>query len=241
MGTISIITATYNARSYLPALIESLRKQTDKDFEWVVSDGDSKDGTQALISEIKDLKVALDSRKDFGIYDALNRGIELSTGSYYLVLGADDFLYPDAIENFRKSLITTDNTAYDFVSVSIMANNKIIRPKSGLGWLYGLGGETSGHAVGLLIKKSLHNRYGLYSNKYPICADQKFVLSAIKRGVNVNRRDFISGVYGTTGFSSEDMLGSLTEGFRVKVDLGYNLFSQYLLLTCRLIKNMFKV
>ena len=241
MASISIITATYNAKSDLISLIKSLQQQTDKDFEWVVSDGASTDGTQALVSEINDFKVVLNSREDFGIYDALNRGIKISTGDYYLVLGADDYLHPDAIKNFRKNLTISDNKNYDFVSASIMANGKIIRAKSGLGWLYGLGGETSGHSVGLLINKDLHEKYGLYSNKYPICADQKFVLSAVKGGVSINRPNFVSGVYGTTGFSSEDMLGSLTEGFRVKVDVGYNWLNQYLLFTFRLVKNIFKV
>ena len=241
MASISIITATYNAKSDLISLIKSLQQQTDKDFEWVVSDGASTDGTQALVSEINDFKVVLNSREDFGIYDALNRGIKISTGDYYLVLGADDYLHPDAIKNFRKNLTISDNKNYDFVSASIMANGKIIRAKSGLGWLYGLGGETSGHSVGLLINKKLHENYGLYSKKYPICADQKFVLSAVKGGVSINRPNFVSGVYGTTGFSSEDMLGSLTEGFRVKVDVGYNCLNQYLLFTFRLVKNIFKV
>jgi glycosyltransferase involved in cell wall biosynthesis len=241
LKTISIITATYNASENISQLIKSLQAQTDSEFEWVIADGESNDDTLSIINNAPDLNIKLDSKKDCGIYDALNRGIELSSGSYYLVLGADDFLYPDAIENFRKNLTTHDNKAYDLVSASIMANDKIIRPMSGLGWLYGLGGETSGHSVGLLIKKELHVKYGLYSKKYPICADQKFVLSAIKHGVRINRLNFISGIYGTTGFSSEDMLGSLTEGFRVKVDVGYNLFNQYLLLTCRLIKNILKV
>src|SRR5699024_1576503 len=92
---LSIITATFNAVEYLPTLIESLRKQQDKDFEWVVADGASTDGTLELLESIDDLNIQITSREDFGIYDALNRGIKACSGEFYLVMGADDVLYPN--------------------------------------------------------------------------------------------------------------------------------------------------
>jgi len=90
--TISIITATYNAAAVLPRLVESLIAQTDQDFEWVVADGASTDGTLEILEQAKTrLKnVVVDSRPDFGIYDAMNRAIKLSKSSYYLIVGADN-------------------------------------------------------------------------------------------------------------------------------------------------------
>lgn len=69
---LSVITATYNAIEYLPSLIECLRKQEDQDFEWVVADGASTDGTLELLESITDLNIVITSQEDFGIYDALN-------------------------------------------------------------------------------------------------------------------------------------------------------------------------
>ncbi|MEN9258541.1 MAG: glycosyltransferase [Gloeomargarita sp. SRBZ-1_bins_9] len=96
---LSVVTATYNAAHDLPRLIASLAAQTDQDFEWVVADGVSTDGTLELLEQARQKlqRVVVDSRPDFGIYDALNRAVKLASGEYYLVVGADDMLFPEAI------------------------------------------------------------------------------------------------------------------------------------------------
>jgi len=118
--SLSIVTATYNAAAHLPALIESLRGQTDKDFEWIIADGGSNDETQVILNAVRDLNILLDSRPDFGIYDALNRAIKLTTADYYLVLGADDYLYPEAVASFRKVLFDSGadivSAQFDYLS-----------------------------------------------------------------------------------------------------------------------------
>lgn len=237
MEPISIITATYNAEDKLPELISSLKEQTDLNFEWVISDGGSSDRTLDLVRQEKGINIIIDSRQDFGIYDAINRGIEKCNGTYYLVSGADDRLDKNAIKNFRNNLTSPEGTYYDLITSSIKAGRKVIKPKSGKGWLYGLGGEVSGHSVGLMIRKDIHKRFGLYSSKYPICADQYFVLSAIKGGASINRVDFISGYYSTEGFSGQDLLTSLTESFLVKSKLNYSIPLQFVIFSLRLIKN----
>jgi len=90
-ASFTVITATYNAQNHLPMLIESLRKQSDKEFEWVVADGASDDGTLELLQSIDDLNIVISSQPDFGIYDALNRAIRDSSGKYYIVAGATFF------------------------------------------------------------------------------------------------------------------------------------------------------
>ncbi len=121
---LSIITATYNAAEHLPRLIESLLAQTDQDFEWVVADGASTDGTLELLEQArpKFRRVIVDSRPDFGIYDALNRAVKLSTGKFYLVLGADDELFPGGIEAYKKELMVDDA---DLISCRYYAGGKL--------------------------------------------------------------------------------------------------------------------
>ena len=99
--TISIITVTYNAAHVLPGLIDSLRAQTDRGFEWVVVDGASTDGTVELLSESGDVITRWISEPDFGIYHAMNKALQIMTGEYYLVVGADDRLNPDTIAQYR--------------------------------------------------------------------------------------------------------------------------------------------
>lgn len=107
---ISVITASYNADRYISRLIFSLQAQAFKNFEWIVADGGSTDGTLDLLQKVEGLNLVVDSRPDSGVYDAYNRGVALSSGDYLLFLGADDYLIADL-----ASLATTlvdDKTIY---------------------------------------------------------------------------------------------------------------------------------
>lgn len=232
--SVSILTATLNAGAHLPRLIASLRAQTDSDFQWVIADGGSADETAELLAEsARHLSTKLLVERDFGIYDALNRGLQVVRSDYYLVVGADDTLHPNAVQQFRQ---LAREGLPDFVSASIMQAGRTVNPRSGLGWLYGLQGVTSGHAVGLLIKRSLHERFGVYSNRFPIAADQLFVKSALLSGASIKRSTFIAGEFSTTGLSGNDALGQLTEMFRCQIRTERYLLPQYILFVARLFK-----
>jgi len=234
---ISIITATYNAAAHLPRLIESLLAQTDQDFEWVVADGGSTDGTLELLEQAKPRfkRLIVDSRPDFGIYDALNRAIKLAEGDYYVVLGADDTLLPGGVGEFRE---VARKKQSDLISFGFYVGDKIasIR-KPRWEFLFSQFAHVTGHAVGLLIKKSLHEKNGFYSPKFPIAADQLFILKSIRNGAKVTYSPSVVGRFSTTGVSNSDKIGTLTEIFRINVLLGHNFYIQLLLLIIRLIKN----
>ncbi len=114
MITFSIITVTRNNRSGLQITANSLQTQTCRDFEWIIIDGDSSDGTK---DDLPGLPARTLSEPDGGIYDAMNKGIPLAQGQYILFLNAgdqlatpetlarlipycngDDFIYGDALE-----------------------------------------------------------------------------------------------------------------------------------------------
>jgi glycosyltransferase involved in cell wall biosynthesis len=236
----SIITATYNAAAVLPRLIKSLRVQTDQDFEWVIADGGSTDETLTLLEEAgKTLNVRIDSQPDFGIYDALNRGIRLASGDYYLVVGADDELFSAAVAEYK--LACSDSGA-DFITAKIEAEGKIqgVRERR-WEWLYGQFAYVSAHAVGLAIRRGLHEKYGFYSRKFPIAADQLFVLQVVRGGGKVRETDFVAGRFCPYGASGEDYLGSLLEGMRVRCLLGHGLWLQMLILAVRLARASIRI
>ena len=198
MSILSILTVTLNAEHCINDLIKSLRQQTDMKFEWVVVDGKSTDNTLEILSNVDDIKIKVISEADFGIYDALNEAIKRCDGHYYLVLGADDTLYPRAVEEFKKAA----SSKPDIVTAPIDINGHIINPGRGPVWLKGHGHYISGHAVGSMIRKSLHEEFGYYSNKYPISADQHFILRACNRkGIKVKVIDYVSGSFGDGGLS----------------------------------------
>jgi glycosyltransferase involved in cell wall biosynthesis len=179
LPSISLITATYNAAEHLPNLIESVRQQSDRAFEWIVIDGASQDGTLDLIRAAQDVITDYVSEPDFGFFHALNKGIQRATGDYYLVVGADDRLDPLAIANYKQAAASSQA---DLISAYIYSEkNAVIKPTGGAIWHHGVQAFTTTQSVGILIKRNLHERYGYYSHDYPIAADAAFILK-VQRG-----------------------------------------------------------
>ncbi len=231
-ATISVVTATYNAAGVLPRLLESLRRQTDRDFEWVVADGASSDGTVALLnSSLGDLNIVVSTQPDFGIYDALNRAIRLAKGDYYIVAGADDVFEPDAIANFRHAI---ESSGADIVAAAASYGATCMRVKKGPIWLFGQFSVIAAHTVATAFRKDLHHVYGYYSRLYPIAADQFFVIRARAGGASCFDARFVAGEIGSDGVSSTDRVGNATEVFRVQVATGQSIFVQTLLFLLRL-------
>ena len=231
---ITVLTATLNAELYITRLIDSLLKQTDQDFEWLVIDGFSTDRTREFVEAAAgDLSLRCLVSKDFGIYDALNKGIQAIEGGYYLVVGADDILAPEAIKRYREAICE----GYpDIITTAIRQGKKVVAPRQSFGWLYGLPGIASSHAVGMLLNVDLHQRFGLYSRKFPIAADQYFVKLALAGGATIQRRSFIAGEFSIEGTSGSDPIGLLTDVFRVQLLTERFVGLQILLFVLRIFK-----
>lgn len=213
---ISIVTATFNADDQLPGLIDSLRTQTDRNFQWIVVDGASTDTTVDLLKASDDIVSTWISEPDFGIYDALNKAICMSTSEYYLVLGADDRLRPDAIAQFRHEAL---NSGADLVTASILLNGRVSASKAGRSWWNGMFAYVSGHSVGTLIRRSLHDRFGYYSRRFPVAADMYFIKTAcVSPDVRVHQADFVAGEHGKAGVSSVDKAATFCDCFRVQIE-----------------------
>ena len=92
---ISIVTATYNSVKTLKDTIESVLGQTCQDYEYIVIDGNSTDGTQALVESYRDRfgdRLILVSEPDKGLYDAMNKGIKRATGDFIGMVNSEDFV-----------------------------------------------------------------------------------------------------------------------------------------------------
>jgi len=86
----SIITVTYNAESTIEATMRSIKQQTFRPIEHIIIDGASKDNTLYIINKYKDKNTKVISEPDHGLYDAMNKGIRLATGTYLCFLNAGD-------------------------------------------------------------------------------------------------------------------------------------------------------
>ena len=84
--SVSVITATLNSEQDLPRLLDSLRRQTDRDFECIVVDGGSLDRSWDIIQSHRDLVTQALGEPDHGLYDALNKAIRASKSEFYVVV-----------------------------------------------------------------------------------------------------------------------------------------------------------
>ncbi len=97
---ITVITVCYNSERFISTALESLLRQRDADFEYIVVDGGSKDRTVDIIREYEarfNGRMRWISERDQGMYDALNKGIAMATGDVVGILNADDVLASDTI------------------------------------------------------------------------------------------------------------------------------------------------
>jgi glycosyltransferase involved in cell wall biosynthesis len=113
MPFISIITITYNAQDFLERTLQSIRGQTSSDFEYILIDGGSKDGTMGIVEANKDLFAVIVSEKDEGLYDAMNKGLEKATGEYVWFMNAGDEIAEfDAIKKLKMLILKKPDIIY---------------------------------------------------------------------------------------------------------------------------------
>jgi glycosyltransferase involved in cell wall biosynthesis len=101
----SIITVTYNDLKNLKKTIKSVLSQSFEDFEYIIVDGASNDGTREYLETIDDKRVKWISEKDSGLYDAMNKGSDLANGDFALFLNAgDEFFSEDVLGRVAKKI-----------------------------------------------------------------------------------------------------------------------------------------
>ena len=101
---ITVLTPTFNRAGLLPRVYQSLLAQTQKEFEWLIVDDGSTDGTKDLVREWakhSPFPVRYLWQENSGKHVAVNRGVALAQGDLVLILDSDDWLVPNAIERVR--------------------------------------------------------------------------------------------------------------------------------------------
>ncbi|MHB8981052.1 glycosyltransferase [Thiobacillus sp.] len=239
-ANISVVTVTRNAASILPGLVESLRAQTDRNFEWVVVDGASTDGTAEIIEAAGDLVGRWISEPDCGIYDAMNKAVRIASGDYYLVCGADDRLSIDAIENYRNHLAQHLNC--DILVAGVRDSNGYrmgYHPQKR--WLGHIAMFTH-HSVGTLIRSKLHELYGNYDLRFAVLADGLFLKRvAIDPKAKIVDADFIAGRFASGGASGVFLARSLFELWTIQLLTEPSPFLQTGIYIARIIKSFGRI
>lgn len=137
--SVSVITVTYNAEPFLQKTIDSIRRQTYADIEYIVVDGGSTDGTVEIINKNQDIIDGWVSEADSGIYDAMNKGVKLASGDYVIFMNAGDLFYdPCAIEKCMECAGNSDVVYGDHWVIGSRRNDGHHRAKEPSDLLFGM-------------------------------------------------------------------------------------------------------
>jgi glycosyltransferase involved in cell wall biosynthesis len=116
---LSIITVVFNNLKGIQHTFQSIKNQSSNDFEWIVIDGGSTDGTKEWVENMSFSPLTYISEKDQGLYDAMNKGIQKSRGKYIWFMNSGDSIYSsDAILN----LLSIKNDPDIFYGETMLVN-----------------------------------------------------------------------------------------------------------------------
>jgi len=183
---ISVIIATRNAAADLPRCLESLRQQSFRDFEVIVMDGASADGTVELLKSAGDVVRAWRSEPDAGIFSAWNKALALAKGEWFCVLGADDWLWDaQAFERLAPELRAA-SPAHRIVYSRVRQVDAGGRVVADLGrpWEEFKGPFRSHVCLphpGLMHRRSLWRARG-FDESFRLAGDYEFLLRELKSG-----------------------------------------------------------
>jgi len=109
---ISVITVVFNCVNTLEKTILSVVNQDFDNFEYIIIDGGSTDGTLDVIKKYQDKITLWISEPDKGIYDAMNKGIKKAEGDYLYFLGGDDLIYSNSVLEYISNRLRDKNKIY---------------------------------------------------------------------------------------------------------------------------------
>lgn len=192
MKKVSIITVSYNSVETIQDTIESVLSQDYPSIEYIIVDGGSSDGTMEIVNQYTGRISKIVSEPDDGIYDAMNKGIELATGDFVGILNSDD-VYTDSsvIKDVVDRLIETkaDCIYADLFFVARNDVNKRVRyctsknfsiSKFRWGWMVP-------HPT-FFVKRSCYEKFGLYKMGYRVSADfELLVRFMLREGISCTR------------------------------------------------------
>ena len=235
---ISIITVVLNNDTHLQKTLNSIFKQKYKNYELIVIDGGSTDGTLDIIKKNKKKINKWISEKDKGIYDAFNKGMKLANGDYIGFVNSDDILLPDALKILVKYIAGYPEA--DFFFGAVKKHWGVLhgyRPwKIKFSW-----GFYSSHSTGFFIKLRSAKKVGKYNLKYKFSSDYDYFYRMIvkkkMKGVGTKKNE-IFGIFRRGGFSSTiSFKDHFKEEIKIRRDNGQSFITLLIIIIYKTIKN----
>ena len=239
---ISIITVVYNNRDHLQKTLNSIFAQKNKNYELIIIDGGSNDGTLNIIKKNNSKIDFWISEKDQGIYDAFNKGMKYAKGDYIGFVNSDDILLPKALQILKKYILKYPKIDFFFGAV-----------KKHWGVLYGYRpwkifyswGFYSSHSTGFFIKSNSAKKVGSYNLKYKYSSDYDYFYRMIVKkklkGMGTKKSELF-GIFNRGGYSSQiSFKDHFKEEIQIRKDNGQSLLIITIIIIYKSIKNFKKL
>ncbi len=195
---ISVVTVSYNAVSTIEQTILSVINQTYPNIEYVIIDGESTDGTVDVIKKYTDRITYWVSEPDKGIYDAMNKGMGISTGDFLIFIGADDLFYTtDVIKNIVAK-IKEMNVIYYGNVIFKGVGKKYLGKFNKIKWA-----TTNISHQAIFYPRQVYIKY-VYNTQYRVYADYAYNLILLKEKVKFVYINEVITLYDMTGFSANN-------------------------------------
>ena len=235
---ISIITVVKNNEKFIEKNILSVINQTYKNYEHIIVDGNSSDGTLKIINKYRNKISKIISEKDEGLYDAMNKGIKNATGDIIGILNSDDYYYENALNIVKKYFEKKPDL--DFLYGSVIKHKHLYGyyPWK-INWTFGF---YTSHSVGFFIKKTSQFRVGLYNTKYKYSSDYdlffRMIIKFKMKGISTKKNEIL-GYFSPSGLSSKiKYIDYLNENTQIRLDNGQNKFLVKIIYFLRYMKRL---
>lgn len=200
---VTIITVTYNCENSIAKTIESIINQTYNNIEYLIIDGNSTDNTINIIKKYAELdsRIKYISETDEGIYDAMNKGISMSSGDILnFINSADLILDKTAIENIVTEFTLNKNV--ELLYSNIVAGDNYIKYNNRINKISFIRRKSICHQA-MFVKRNIFDKTGLYDTKYKIVADRDWFIKCYKNKVTMKHIDKFYIFFDVNGVSSD--------------------------------------
>lgn len=214
---LSVITVSFNAELSIEKTIKSVIRNKDKDIEYIVIDGGSKDTTLQILNSYRKFIDILISEKDNGMYDALNKGIKNASGQYVMLLAADDQLIDGALQ-----------TALGEIKEDIDVYAGAIIQKTGYGYFYEksdpdleqLKVHCSLKNPASIFRREAFEKFGYYSTEYKCSGDRELFLRFYLNKARFQVSDTPLVVFNMGGMSTDLSDKAIPESKKLMIEYG---------------------
>jgi glycosyltransferase involved in cell wall biosynthesis len=241
----SIITVVKNDQNNIEKTIRSVLSQNNKNFEYIIIDGNSSDNTLNIVNKYKNNIDILISENDLGIYDAINKGIKLSNGSLIGICNSGDVLSLNALSKIEKIFnIFNCDAVFGTVKRNYLGKT-IIKSGFNINRIYYNFDFATSHSTGFYVKKKVHNELGFYDTNFKCSADYDFFFRMVNSKNYVfksTNRDEIIGEVASGGFSSRfTFLDHLNEETKIRLKNKQNILLILIIYLNAILKNLKKI